>query len=229
MTVRQTIAYRGRGNIYLNITNRCSCDCDFCFRKFTSEIFGTDLTPTAEPDFETITHEIERAFLDGPADEVAFVGMGEPTMRLDLVLAVTDWLRRRRIATRLVTNGHGQLLNPDLEVVHELARAGLAAATVSLNAADPETYDLLCRPMFSKSHRAVIGFARDSVEQGIETTLTAVDLPEADLDGCRQIATAIGAAFRVRPHVPSGPDDERHTSELACGELADGTRDTKEG
>ena len=197
-----TIAYRGRGNIYVNITNRCSCACDFCFRAFTSEVFGADLTLHSEPEIEDVEQEIERAFLDGPADEVAFCGMGEPTMRLDGVLAVTRWLTARRIRSRLVTNGHGPLLNPDVQVVAELAAAGLAAATVSLNAADPQTYDLLCRPIFSKAHRAVIGFARECVERGIETTLTAVDVPEADSDGCRDIAAAIGASFRVRPFVP---------------------------
>lgn len=203
MTPRDTIAYHGRGNIYLNLTNRCSCDCDFCFRGFTSEVFGSDLTLADEPDVDTVTQEIERAFLEGPADEVAFVGMGEPTMRLDLVLAVTEWLTARRIRSRLVTNGHGRLLNPAVEVVPELARVGLNAATVSLNAADPETYDRLCRPIFSKAHRAVIGFARECVEHGISTTVTAVDLPAADLDGCRDIAAAVGAAFRVRPFVPA--------------------------
>jgi GTP 3',8-cyclase len=206
MTARDTIAYRGRSNIYLNLTNRCSCDCDFCFRGFTSEVFGSDLRLSTEPDFETVAHEIERAFLDGPADEVAFVGMGEPTMRLDLVLAVTEWLSARRIASRLVTNGHGQLLNPDVDVVPALARVGLKAVTVSLNAADPEIYDLLCRPIFSKAHRAVIGFSRECVAHGIATTMTAVDLPEADLEGCRDIAAAIGASFRVRPYVPPGPE-----------------------
>lgn len=205
MTSRDTIAYRGRDTIYLNLTNRCSCDCDFCFRGFTTEVFGSDLALRAEPEFETVTLEVERAFLDGPADEVGFVGMGEPTMRLDLVLAVTEWLTTRRVASRLVTNGHGQLLNPEVDVVAELARAGLSAATVSLNAADPETYDRLCRPIFSKAHRAVIGFARECVAHDIVTTLTAVDLPEADLDGCRDIATALGASFRVRPHVPGEP------------------------
>jgi cyclic pyranopterin phosphate synthase len=212
MTPRDTIAYRGRGNVYVNLTNRCSCECDFCFRGFTSEVFGSDLALSAEPDCDTVTQEIERAFLDGPVEEVAFVGMGEPTMRLDLVLAVTEWLSARRIRSRLVTNGHGRLLNPDVEVVAELARVGLDAATVSLNAADPETYDRLCRPIFSKAHRAVIGFARECVARGIATTLTAVDLPEADLDGCRDIATAIGASFRVRPHVPADPGEESPTT-----------------
>lgn len=227
MAPRDIIAYRGRGNIYLNITNRCSCACEFCFRAFTTEVFGSDLSLAAEPDAETITHEIERAFLDGPAEEVVFVGMGEPTIRLDLVLTVTDWLRRRRIATRLVSNGHGQLLNPELEVVDELVGAGLGAATVSLNAADPETYDLLCRPIFSKAHRAVIGFARECVEQGIETTLTAVDLPAADLDGCREIAAAVGASFRVRPCVPPDPEAQRRNS-LTCDEPANDYPRTEE-
>ena len=132
-----TIVYRGKDNIYLNITNRCSCDCEFCFRSFTTGVFGNDLRLSSEPDIEDLTHEIELVFLDGPADDVAFVGMGEPTMRLDAVLAVTEWLTLRRLPSRLVTNGHGRLLNPDVDVVGELARVGLGAVTVSLNAADP--------------------------------------------------------------------------------------------
>ena len=197
-----TIVYRGKGNIYLNITNRCSCDCDFCFRTFTTDVFGSDLALSTEPTSDELTREIELAFLDGPADEVAFVGMGEPTMRLDVVLAVTEWLKTRRLRSRLVTNGHGRLLNPDVDVVASLARAGLDAVTVSLNAADPETYDLLCRPVFSKAFREVILFAEECVGAGIATTLTAVDLPEADPDGCRSIAEAIGASFRLRAYVP---------------------------
>jgi GTP 3',8-cyclase len=197
-----TIVYRGKGNLYLNITNRCSCDCDFCFRSFTDGVFGSDLVLSHEPTAEELTREIELAHLDGPADEVAFVGMGEPTMRLGLVLAVTEWLTTRRLRSRLVTNGHGRLLNPETDVVGGLARAGLGAVTVSLNAADPESYDLLCRPTFSKSFREVIHFAEACVKAGIPTTLTAVDVPEADAEGCRAIADALGASFRLRPHVP---------------------------
>ena len=116
-----TIVYRGKGNIYLNITNRCSCDCEFCFRSFTGGVFGSDLRLASEPSVDDLTREIELAFLDGPADEVAFVGMGEPTMRLDVVLAVTEWLTTRRLRSRLVTNGHGRLLNPDVDVAGSLA------------------------------------------------------------------------------------------------------------
>ena len=192
------IAYRGKGNIYLNITNRCSSDCRFCLRGFTDEVYGEPLVLAGEPSIAEIERAIELEYLDGPADEVVFCGFGEPTLRLDAVTAVSAWLRSRRLPSRLVTNGHGQLVNPYTEVVPALARAGLTAATVSLNAADPETYELLCRPMFSKAHRAVIRFAEECVRHDIATTLTAVDVPEADVEACAALAADIGADFRVR-------------------------------
>jgi len=194
-----TVVYRGAGGaIYLNITNRCSSSCGFCLREWTDGVYGESLVLEHEPDAEEVLRELELEFLDGPADEVVFCGFGEPTMRLDVVLAVTEWLRLRRVRSRLDTNGHGQLLNPDVDVPAALAAAGLSAAMISLNAADPETYDLVCRPTFSKAYRAVLRFAESCVENGIETTLTAVGYDGADLDGCAAIAEAMGASFRVR-------------------------------
>jgi len=199
LTRTDTIAYRGSGSaVYLNITNRCSCACVFCLREWTDGVYGEVLTLTHEPESDEVTRAIELEFLEGPADEVVFCGFGEPTMRLDVVLAVTEWLRLRRIPARLDTNGHGQLLNPDVDVPAALAAAGLGAVTVSLNAADPESYDCICRPLFGKAYRAVIQFAEQCVEHDIETTLTAVDYPGADLAGCEAIATALGAGFRAR-------------------------------
>ncbi len=202
------IAYRGKGNIYLNITNRCSSDCRFCLRTFTEEVYGEPLVLTGEPTSEEIERSIEVEYLAGPADEVVFCGFGEPTLRLDVVTAVSEWLRLRGLPSRLVTNGHGQLVNPYVEVVPALARAGLTAATVSLNAADPEAYELVCRPMFSKAHRAVIRFAEECVLHDIATTLTAVDVPEADVEACAALAADIGADFRVRSliHPPERRD-----------------------
>ena len=202
MTEQGKIVYRGKGNIYLNITNRCSCGCEFCLREFTDDVYGEVLTLQEEPEADEVARAVELEFLDGPADEVVFCGFGEPTMRLDVILSVTEWLTLRRLRSRLDSNGHGQLLNPGVDVVAALAAAGLQAATVSLNAADPESYDLICRPTFSKAHRAVLRFAEQCVDHGIDTTLTAVDYPGADLPGCEVIATKIGAHFRVRRLVP---------------------------
>jgi len=193
------VAYRGAGSaIYLNLTNRCSSSCEFCLRAWTDGVYGESLQLDQEPTADEVTQAIEVTFLDGPADEVVFCGFGEPTMRLDVVLAVTEWLRLRRIRSRLDTNGHGQLLHPDTDVPAALAAAGLNAVNVSLNAADPGTYDLICRPTFSKAYRAVLQFAEQCVGHGIETTLTAVAYPGVDLPACADLAAAMGARFRAR-------------------------------
>ncbi len=193
-----TVAYRARGNIYLNVTNRCSSDCTFCLAKFTDTFHGYNLRLDKEPSVEEILRELELEFLEGPADEVVFVGFGEPTMRLDEIIGVTEWLKLRRIPSRLDTNGHGQLLHPDRDVAHELASAGLGAASVSLVAHNSEVYNQLCRPMFSKAYRAVLKFAEDCLKEGIKVTLSVVDLPEVDIEASRSIAEKMGAGFRVR-------------------------------
>ena len=199
LTRTDTIAYRGSGSVvYLNITNRCSNACEFCLREWSDGVYGEVLVLAQEPELDDVTRAVELEFLEGPADEVVFCGFGEPTMRLDVVLAATEWLRLRRITARLDTNGHGQLLNPDVDVPAALAAAGLDAVTVSLNAADPESYDRICRPLFGKSYRAVLRFAEQCVQHDIRTTLTAVEYPGADLAGCEAIATAMGAGFRAR-------------------------------
>jgi GTP 3',8-cyclase len=199
LTRTDTIAYRSSGSaVYLNLTNRCSCACAFCLREWTDGVYGEVLTLSREPEPDEVTQAVELEFLEGPADEVVFCGFGEPTMRLEVVLAVTEWLRLRRMPARLDTNGHGQLLNPGVNVPAALAAAGLGAVTVSLNAADPESYDQICRPVFGKAYRAVIQFAEQCVRHDIDTTVTAVDFPGADLAGCEAIATALGAAFRAR-------------------------------
>lgn len=201
-----TIAYRAKDNIYLNITNRCSSDCVFCLKKFTSTIFGYDLSLDHEPGLDEILRDLELEFLEGPAAEVVFAGLGEPTLRLEEVVRVTEWLTTRRIASRLDTNGHGQLLNPDREVVAELVAAGLGAVSISLVAPNSEVYNQVCRPIYDKAFRAVIRFAEECVAAGIATRLTVVDMPEIDIEACRSIAEKMGADLFVRPLLT--PDSE---------------------
>jgi TatD family-associated radical SAM protein len=206
-----TIAYRAGTSIYLNITNRCSSACEFCIREWSDGVYGEDLRLDHEPELDEVLQGVELAFLfDGPAEEVVFCGFGEPTMRLDVVLAVTEWLRLRRIPSRLDTNGHGQLLNPDVDVPAALAAAGLGAVTISLNAATPHEYDRVCRPTFAKSYRAVLRFAEQCLARGMETTLTAVDHPGADLPAVADVAAAMGAGFRARGYAaPPRPAAEK--------------------
>lgn len=198
MSTAGVIVYRGKGNVYVNLTNRCTCACTFCLREFTDEVYGYSLRLRGEPTADEVTQAIELELAEEPADEMVFCGLGEPTLRLPEVIAVTEWLSLRRLRSRLNTNGLGQLANPGPSVVDQLVNAGLGGVSVSLNAPDPATYNRLCRPLYDHAFRAVLAFSRECVDAGLPTQLTVVSHPEVDLDACADIARALHATFKVR-------------------------------
>lgn len=196
-----THVYWAGENLYVNLTSRCSSACSFCLRKSSWKVFGVDLH--LAPEEEPTACEVIDCIRDHEREprEVVFTGLGEPTVRLDEVLEVVRWLRGRGIASRLDTNGHAQLLHPEQDVVAELAAAGLDRVSVSLNAPDAATYDRLCRPQSAAAFSAVTGFISASVQAGLDTTATMVDVPGLQIDAVAELARDLGARFRVRPYV----------------------------
>mgnify|MGYP001343429514 FL=1 len=194
---RDTISYEALGNLYLNITNRCSASCVFCIRNTCDGVYGYDLRLSREPSEEEIIIELESRNL-AKYKEVVFTGFGEPTCRFNTVLRITQWLHQRGISVRLDTNGHAALMCPGRDVVAELKAAGLDAISVSLNAESEETYNRLCRPAFEGSYRAVLDFTKKAVKAGIRTRMTVVEQQGIDIRQCERIATELGASFRVR-------------------------------
>jgi TatD family-associated radical SAM protein len=118
-------------------------------------------------------------------------------MRLDLVKAVAKNLKERGIRVRLVTNGHGDLIN-SRPIASEL-KGLIDKVSVSLNIDSKDKYNEICCPTFGEdSYDAVLKFAKDCVASGIETELTCLDLPGSDLAKCAATAETIGASFRKR-------------------------------
>ncbi|MEQ8253590.1 MAG: TatD family nuclease-associated radical SAM protein [Smithellaceae bacterium] len=194
---KDTISYEALGNLYLNITNKCSAACVFCIRNNCDGVYGYNLRLTREPSEEEIIGEL--AGLELPKyKEVVFTGFGEPTCRFDTVLRITKWLHQRGITVRLDTNGHAALMYPGRDVVAELKAAGLDAVSVSLNAESEEKYNRLCRPVFAGSYRALLDFTRKAVAAGIRTRMTVVARQGIDIKECERLATALGASFRAR-------------------------------
>jgi len=117
----------------------------------------------------------------------------------------------------LYTNG---LLPPDApaaEVATALYEAGVTAATIALNAADPDSYArrMLSPPSYAPAYHAdaasAIGdvtgasfggaceFIAALTEAGVETTVTAVAAPDASLGAVCDLGTALGAvSFKER-------------------------------
>jgi len=203
MDRKDTIIYEAHGNLYLNITNRCTAECVFCIKRYSDGVYGYNLRLLREPVLSEIINELQQADLS-KYREVVFTGLGEPLLRLDDVLKITEWLTYRGIPTRLDTIGHARLLYPGRNVARELADAGMKVISISLNAQDEETYNQLCHPKSRNAYKKMLEFARDVSNAGMELRFTVVDLPVVDVAKCRELSREYCADFKVRGY--SGPE-----------------------
>ncbi len=188
------IAYEIRDSLYLNITNRCTNLCNFCIRTKTDFVKGHNLMLDKEP---TVDEILKAAGDPAKYNEIVFCGYGEPTMRLDEVKAIAKELKAKGAKLRLITNGHGDLIN-SRPIAAELSGI-IDKVSVSLNAETEGKYNEICAPKFGPgSFRSVIGFIKDCVRHGIETEVTCLDIEGIDVNKCEEIARAAGAKFRLR-------------------------------
>jgi len=197
-----SIVYWLGDNLYLNITNRCSNNCYFCFRRFKNGIEGFNLKLRREPSPIEVIKQLEGVINRKSWREVVFCGFGEPLERLDCLLEVTKWIKKHsEKVVRIDTNGQGYLLNRERDVVKELKEAGVNKVSVSLNAHNEETYSRICKPQFQNSFEHVLEFI-EKVKRELETEITAVAIPEVDVTKVGQLAAKMGVGFRVRKYIP---------------------------
>ncbi|TET28530.1 MAG: radical SAM protein [Candidatus Bathyarchaeum sp.] len=198
-----SVVYWLGNSLYLNVTNRCSNSCYFCFRKFKTGIREFNLKLEKEPTLEEVIEELRKVINRKNCSDVVFCGFGEPLERLNLVLEVTRWVKKHYWKTvRVDTNGQGYLLNKGRDVVRELKEAGVDKVSVSLNAHDKETYNQICKPVFEDAYENVLEFIKNAKEEGLETEATAVRIPEVDLAKVKELAERIGIKFAVREYIP---------------------------
>ena len=188
------IAYEIRDSLYLNITNACTNNCYFCVRAKDNFVKGHNLKLDKEPSIEEILNVIGDP---KKYKEIVFCGYGEPTTRLDVVKAVAKWVKGHGSRVRLVTNGHGDLINKR-PIVKELIGL-IDKVSVSLNTDKEDLYNKVCKPEFGPaSYKAIIKFIKDCVDNKISSEVTCLNLPDVDLKECERIAKSLGAGFRPR-------------------------------
>ncbi|MCP3177631.1 TatD family nuclease-associated radical SAM protein [Desulfuromonas sp. KJ2020] len=190
------IAYRIRDALYLNITNRCTNRCAFCakFRDFTVKGHGLQL------DHEPSAEEIIAAIGD-PAgySEIVFCGYGEPLIRLETVKEVAAWLKARGAKVRINTDGQANLVY-GRNILPEL-KGLVDAISVSLNAADAETYQRICHSQFGlPAYEGVKAFLHEALAHIPSVTASAVAMPGIDMEACADVARDLGVEFRARPY-----------------------------
>ena len=198
-----TITYQIKSSVYVNLTNRCPCSCTFCLRNNADGVHGSgSLWLEREPTLDEVT-----ASLDAQDwtrfREVVFCGYGEPTERLDVLLAAAAHMKARdhSLRVRVNTNGLSDLVNG--RPTAALFAGKVDCLSISLNTDDPAEYLAVCRPKFgADAYPAMLAFAHDAAKCVPEVVMTVVGEPVTDAAKqarCRAIAEGLGARLRVRP------------------------------
>lgn len=192
------VAYSIRNSLYLNITNRCSNPCFFCPKFSDWTVKGHYLRLGREPSVDEI-----KAGVGDPSkwDEVVFVGLGEPTNRLETLKEVAGWLKAngaRRV--RLDTDGMANLVY-GRNVAAELAGL-IDSASISLNAQNAEEFARVTRsPYGTEAWPKVKEFIAEARKVVPDVQATVVTVPGVDVDACRRIAEEeLGVRFRAREY-----------------------------
>ena len=129
--------------------------------------------------------------------EIVFCGYGEPTLRLDAIKAVSSELKKKGARIRVVTNGHGDLINKRT-IAPEL-KGLVDSFSVSLNTDTESAYNEVCKPEFGRSsYVAVREFIKSCVQAEMDVEVTCLDLPGVDTARCGEIIKSLGAKFRQR-------------------------------
>lgn len=198
------VFYDYGGGLYINMTNRCPCRCSFCIRDMVDSLGDADsLWLKREPEKEELLAMLREQNL-AAYDEIVFCGYGEPTERLDCLLAVCDFVKhdpvlKSRLRTRLNTNGLSDLINQRATAKEFAGR--LDAVSISLNAPTAEKYEALCRPKFgTAAFDEILRFTEEVRQYVPEVTMSVVgfSISGQDIEDCRRIAERLGVRFRVR-------------------------------
>lgn len=198
------ITYPVKSGLYVNLTNRCPCACEFCLRNNAPGVFGSDsLWLEREPTVDEIIASIESRNLDD-FTELVFCGYGEPTERLDDLLSVAGHLKSIRPQTlvRVNTNGLSDLIHG--EPTAAKFKGLVDTVSISLNTPDPEEYLKVCRPKFGlESWQAMLDFAKSCRDYVPNVVMTIVDAPVTTpevQEKCKAITDSLGVRLRIRPY-----------------------------
>ncbi|MCL2838932.1 MAG: TatD family nuclease-associated radical SAM protein [Oscillospiraceae bacterium] len=196
------ITYELGNSLYINMTNRCSNDCEFCVRNLRDDVNGQDnLWLEREPTVDEIMEDISKRDLS-KYDEIVFCGFGEPMIRYDDVLNIAARLKASNSPPiiRVNTNGHGNLI-AGRDITPELA-GKIDVVSISLNAKNAAEYDKVCRSEYSEAaYAAMLDFAKLASKYARVILTVVDDMNAGDIEACRKIAKNLGVDFRVRTFI----------------------------
>lgn len=196
------IIYNLDGGTYLNLTNKCPCNCAFCIRNKGDAVGSAKrLWFDIEPTFDEIKKEVDR-YDFSKVNSAVFCGYGEPTCALDNLIKTAKYIKSINpdIKLRINTNGLSDLIN-NRSTAKEICEV-IDIISVSLNETTSEKYDKITRNIYpGKAFDAMLKFTKDCVHCGNKVRMTVVDvIPPDEIEKSRQICESLGAEFIVRSY-----------------------------
>ncbi len=198
------------GKPYINLTNNCTNSCVFCVRDIKDDVVGSNLWLEGITKSADVIAQFNKEANEKLAcvNEITFCGYGEPLLCPDVLIEVSKFIKEKypHLKIRINTNGTAsRALKRD--ILPELV--GLVdTISISLNAHDSATYDLVSKPKVENSYEAVLATIKQSVELGFKTVATIVTgfegAPFIDIQKCEEIVTSLGAEFRNRAWIKEG-------------------------
>lgn len=207
MNDNDTIVYELYGKTYINLTNSCTNECEFCIRDIKDNVVGNNMWLEHDNIIGDDVIEALVANKDNLKDEIVYCGYGEPTLRLSALIKSAKFIKEnfKNKKIRLNTNGHGNLVYK-ADIVPQLAQY-IDSVSISLNAQDEKTYNQISKPKIKNAYQGMLDFVKKCKENGIDTTVTVVTHfkdYEIDVEKCRQIANDLGVKFREREYLNNG-------------------------
>ncbi|MCI9597346.1 MAG: radical SAM protein [Firmicutes bacterium] len=194
-----SIVYDYFGGLYINLTNKCPCRCEFCVRNQADGLGSAkSLFMEKEPTVQEVIKELEKWDVS-QYEEVVFCGYGEPTERLAELLEIAAYIKKTHgKSIRVNTIGLADLIW-DCETAPRLEGL-IDTVSVSMNEADPEKFNALCHPRFGlKSYDAVLQYIQDVKKYVPNVTTSVVGcISDESIELCQKKAEELGVRFRVR-------------------------------
>jgi radical SAM enzyme (TIGR04100 family) len=201
MTKGMTILYKVHNNLYVNLTNRCTCSCTFCLRN-EKETVGESSTLWLEhePSVEEVKKEFEKFNMD-EYNEVVFCGFGEPTERIDDLIEIAKFVKEKyHKKIRINTNGQGSLSNG--KDIAPMMKGVVDIVSVSLNTPNEKRYNEIVRSRFGdQAYQAMLSFVKEVRQYVPEVVLSTVSttITKEEEEECRKICEDLGVTYRIRP------------------------------
>ena len=196
-----SILYTLSDNLYINLTNRCTCACTFCVRNKKDAVGSADsLWLEHEPSAQEVMDELSGRDLSSYR-QIVFCGYGEPTERLDVLLDVARYLKSvTSVPIRINTNGLSDLsYGKDTAALLESL---IDSVSISMNAGNAEKYLQITRSRFGiDSFDALLRFAQNCLKYVPHVRLSIVDIldPE-EIEACKTISKRIGVPLLIRQY-----------------------------